>query len=500
FFLSLFVAISWNLVAQCPSGLVELGSQAEVDDFVATYPNCTMLNGDLFIGEAFGATDITDLSGLVGLAAIDGFLAITGNDALTSFSGMDSLTAISGSVDIVSNASLTSVEALSNLATIGDTLVIALNDALTSLTGLDALTSIGQGLTIQSNTVLMSLSGLNALTSVGGDLRISSNGALPSLSGLAALTSMGGFLQISGNSGLTSLNGLDNIGANSITGMGVFNNPRLSNCAVASICNYLSVETNNALIAGNDTGCANRGQVETACAAGPPGDVCAEAMDVNDLLGQDVGEAQLSMLQSNTENTATDSPFNGIDCHFNMDPVTNSLWFSFTGDGNTYRISTIQCAADPSSALTNTQFALYSGSCDNLIPEACNEDGDFDNDVFHAEIDQFTTVVGTEYFLLVDGFGEQTGEFCLKITRQMTVDVTELSQTNIELFPNPTTGRLQWTEVPPERVVVFTTQGQRVMDDTNPGQELNLSALPGGVYVVHLVTADQVYASRVVKQ
>jgi len=80
------------------------------------------------------------------------------------------------------------------------------------------------------------------------------------------------------------------------------------------------------------------------------------------------------------------------------------------------------------------------------------------------------------------------------------VNVTEISQTDIEVFPNPTTGRLQWSEAIPERVEVFTLQGQRVMAFANPGQELDVSTLPAGVYVVHLLTADQVYASRLVKQ
>jgi len=82
----------------------------------------------------------------------------------------------------------------------------------------------------------------------------------------------------------------------------------------------------------------------------------------------------------------------------------------------------------------------------------------------------------------------------------IAVNVTEISQMDIEVFPNPTTGRFQWSKVSPERVEVFTTQGQRVMAFANPGQELDVSTLPAGIYIVHLVTADQVYASRVVKQ
>ena len=80
------------------------------------------------------------------------------------------------------------------------------------------------------------------------------------------------------------------------------------------------------------------------------------------------------------------------------------------------------------------------------------------------------------------------------------VSTTDISQTNIELFPNPTNGMLQLRNITAEEVVVYTAQGQRIARYVSPGQELDLSALPAGVYHLHLIAADAAYVARVVKQ
>lgn len=76
------------------------------------------------------------------------------------------------------------------------------------------------------------------------------------------------------------------------------------------------------------------------------------------------------------------------------------------------------------------------------------------------------------------------------------VSATDISQTNIELFPNPTNGMLQLRNITAKEVVVYTAQGQRIARYDSPGQELDLSALPAGVYHLHLITADAVHAAR----
>ncbi|KGE85833.1 MAG: T9SS type A sorting domain-containing protein [Phaeodactylibacter xiamenensis] len=368
FLLSAFACCGLN--AQCPPGDVILSSQAEVDAFVADYPDCTEIAGSMLIGSLSDPTDITDISGLSNLTSIGGNLDLLDNDSisslaglellvsidgdlniksnaiLTSLSGFNQLTSINGVFSIIGNTHLMSLSGLEQLTFIGGDLLISGNPDLTNLTGFDQLNSIHGDLEISGNPNLTSLTGLIQLTLIGGDLYIRFNSVLTSLTELEQLTSIGGFLVISGNTELMSLAGLKNLDATTIDNLFMSSNYQLSSCAIESICNYLSLETNSANISGNATGCATREEVETAC----------------------------------------------------------------------------------------------------------------------------------------------------------MVSATEISQANIKLFPNPTNGMLQLRNITAKEVVVYTAQGQRIARYDNPGQELDLSALPAGVYHLHLITADAVHAARVVKQ
>jgi len=106
----------------------------------------------------------------------------------------------------------------------------------------------------------------------------------------------------------------------------------------------------------------------------------------------------------------------GAGC-FADEAISNSVWFSFQGDGNPYRISSTQCNATNYIQGGDTQFALYSGACGALTatPNGCNEDAaTAGGGNFFAEI-TFETVAGTTYYLLVDGWQASSGEFCLEV-------------------------------------------------------------------------------------
>lgn len=90
--LLLIAFAGYGLNAQCPPGDVILSSQAEVDAFVADYPNCTEIAGNMLIGSLTDNTDIIDISGLSPLTAIEGSLSIDSNVSLTSLTGLDQLT------------------------------------------------------------------------------------------------------------------------------------------------------------------------------------------------------------------------------------------------------------------------------------------------------------------------------------------------------------------------------------------------------------------------
>ena len=311
-------------VQPCLPDGITFTTQSQIDSFPINYPSCTDIVGDVNIS----GDDITNLNGLNALISIEGYLRIAYNVALTSLTGLDNLTSIGEYLSIENNDVLSSITALENLTSIPGQLSIRANiplmnlnglhnvtsvggilliwqcNALTSLTGLESLTSIGgylgidenasldnltglESLTsiggtlwIGSNTNLTSLTGLNNLTSIGEDLMVYCNDALTSLTGIDSLTSVEGDIHIGyfnpntnigcGNPSLTSLTGLDNIDANSIENLFIRDNASLSDCAVKSICDYLSAPGGIITIHDNAPACNSQEEVQEACSAGVP--------------------------------------------------------------------------------------------------------------------------------------------------------------------------------------------------------------------------------------
>jgi hypothetical protein len=110
---------------------------------------------------------------------------------------------------------------------------------------------------------------------------INNNDALVNLSGLENLKSMGfasgadGWdrIEIKGNDALESLQGIENIEPASMYDLVIQNNPLLSECAVKSICDYLTVLNHGANIDSNAVGCNNTAEVTEACIFGISGEM-----------------------------------------------------------------------------------------------------------------------------------------------------------------------------------------------------------------------------------
>ncbi|MBS4039481.1 MAG: hypothetical protein KGZ81_02660 [Flavobacteriales bacterium] len=288
----------------CPSGDVTLISQAEVDAFVAQYPNCTQINGNLNIGPiSGGSSNITNLSGLSSLTQVSGELAIRYNQNLTNLSGLNNITSIGTILRLEFNQALLNLDGLSGLTNIGQSIYIGLNFVLQNLNGLAGITQLPNGyLYINNNPQLTSLQGLHNITTIGESMWISASNGLTNLNGLSGLTTFNNnsseFIYIMNNQNLISLSGLQNVTSfgnrsisiqnnaaltdisaiNSIVSgtigsLGISNHPNLSVCNVPWLCNYISNPSVTANIINNATGCETRTVVETACNPCPSGNV-----------------------------------------------------------------------------------------------------------------------------------------------------------------------------------------------------------------------------------
>lgn len=234
----------------------------------------------------------------------------------------------------------------------------------------------------------------------------------------------------------------------------------------------------------------------------PPGNSCIDANDLNALFGQAVDVPQRSSIWDNTTYTVDPSdPATGTDCFF--DTSQNPIWFTFTGDGNRYRIKTTTDSLDNPIPAGDTQLAIYTGACGGLTPLACNEDEDEGASLYNASL-ELDTEAGVVYSVLIDGvvssLGNGKGAFQVEVTQLMVVNVTNIEETAIQLFPNPTTGILHWQNINPERVQVFDYTGKLVLSDQQPTTELNISALPAGFYLLRIEEGTEVYSAKVVKE
>ncbi|MCB9317322.1 MAG: T9SS type A sorting domain-containing protein [Lewinellaceae bacterium] len=237
-----------------------------------------------------------------------------------------------------------------------------------------------------------------------------------------------------------------------------------------------------------------------------PGDACTDAIDINSLFGGPQHAAQTSTLFDNNGYNASGDPAAGWDCFQDQlgPSLDHTIWFSFTGDGNTYRIRTVQCnATNYINGDGDTQMAVYAGGCADPTPLACNDDEDLGNDVYNALL-EIATQPGLMYQLMVDGWVGNgypgNGEFCLEVTNLTPSAVTEIGKTGIRLFPNPTTGLVSISNLNAERVEVFDYTGRLFLQVQQPGNSIDLSTVPAGIYLLKLYAGDAAYSARLVKE
>ncbi|MEM1216883.1 MAG: Ig-like domain-containing protein, partial [Bacteroidota bacterium] len=193
------------------------------------------------------------------------------------------------------------------------------------------------------------------------------------------------------------------------------------------------------------------------------GNTCATAGDISGLFGQAENMPQTSgQYRTFNYNSDASDPTTGFECFEDQQPLSNTNWLTFTGDGNRYQIKTIACGVDDYA--DDLQAVVYTGACDNLTAVACNEDEDFDDDLYNILL-ELDTEAGVQYTLMLDRFDgnlENDGDYCVEVTNLGTSQVIDVAQTDIRIFPNPTESRVFFENVVLQRVDVLNSIGQVV--------------------------------------
>jgi len=162
-----------------------------------------------------------------------------------------------------------------------------------------------------------------------------------------------------------------------------------------------------------------------------PHDCCSDAADINSAFAGAVGtKVTVGPYDNSLATTDIDDPATGFECFGEPDgggaapTLDNTLWYSFTGTGDLYFIETDNCGTPPVANYIDdgdTQIALYTGSCGNLTPVLCNEDGPQATSTHYPAGFNLQTQAGVNYVMIVDGFNYNgtlsTGNFCISVTK-----------------------------------------------------------------------------------
>lgn len=189
----------------------------------------------------------------------------------------------------------------------------------------------------------------------------------------------------------------------------------------------------------------------------------------------------------------------------------HSIWFKFFAPASgAVEISTCGLAN------FDTQIALYDVlTCGNFLSYiliGANDDGkDAGQDCpgFTSLLKTQGLIPGTAYFILVDGFEEEVGDLGIKVTPIQSTGVEQLeASTDVLLVsPNPSSGWLNLKfkgEYKMEAYTLSDLSGKAIQtaqfDQSQAEENLDLSTLPKGVYLLQVRSGNQIFTQKVVIQ
>lgn len=259
------------IYGQCPPGDVTLSTQADVDNFIATYPTCDTISGYLYINGSvndlsaldyilyidaalnINNTSLTTISNFNSLLEAPVGIQITNNTMLTEISDFNGLN-ITMQIYIQNNVNLLSIDGFNNLPSVDIDFWIATNPLLQTVSGFSSLTNISDFFGINDCPLLSSIPSFNNLNFVGRGIQFFNTG-LTDISGFDNLTTIGDFdpvdgLNFSNNQNLVSVSGFNCL-ETIVFDVLIQDNPLLDNisglCSLQSVGQFFTIRNNNSL-------------------------------------------------------------------------------------------------------------------------------------------------------------------------------------------------------------------------------------------------------------
>lgn len=200
------------LDSSCPAPNDVIVDDAQLTQYMNSFPSCTLMNGDLRFGYQDCSTPctVTGFSPLRGVSTISGTLSIRCCNTITAIGEFNALTKIIGSLEIYYNRELVTIRGFLALTNVQSRITISQNRKLTAISGFSSLTAVDGFLSIERNIALVNLDGLQQLTTLSGAellsghaLSVIYNTHLRDLSGLVNIHNISyGTVHIEGNTAL----------------------------------------------------------------------------------------------------------------------------------------------------------------------------------------------------------------------------------------------------------------------------------------------------------
>jgi hypothetical protein len=123
-------------------------------------------------------------------------------------------------------------------------------------------------------------------------------------------------------------------------------------------------------------------------------------------------------------------------------------------------------------------------------------DGKGTTDDFNSyEFIDSTPFFGENYYRLKQLDAEGKFEFS-----NVIVVKTAQRENDIQIFPNPTSGKIEITGVAIGAITIMNSIGSTVKETTLPNENIDISELPGGIYFISIHTNNQLITKRIIKK
>ncbi len=182
--------------------------------------------------------------------------------------------------------------------------------------------------------------------------------------------------------------------------------------------------------------------------------------------------------------------------------IDASVWFFFVATDDEATITTCldentidtQIAAYSATDCTDFGTLALLGANDDAI-DGCSSGAS----IFASVLDLTGLTIGETYWVLVDGYASETGDFAISITQ--VVGLTESTPVEFGMFPNPADETLWITSSENlESISIVDMRGRYVLSQAGMFRQVDISNLAPGMYQVAVSTGDRLSVQKLIKE